>query len=68
MVHMEFVMSGISKDGESFKTEYTAHSGYFGVCSGMGYQTTGSDAQFIEYIRKAQDNGVTNIVIEIKDL
>ena len=33
----------------------------------MGYQTVCRDTEFLEFIRKAQDNGVTNMVIEIKD-
>tara|TARA_R100000700_G_C3123865_1_gene111779 strand:- start:399 stop:701 length:303 start_codon:yes stop_codon:yes gene_type:complete len=62
-------ITGIDKDGESFKNEYSTHSGYMGIESpgNMGYQTVCRDTEFLEFIRKAQDNGVTNMVIEIKD-
>ena len=66
---MELAITGTSEDGKSFQLDYSVHSGFVGfeTPGDMGYQTICHTTEFLDHIYKAQENGATNIVIEIKD-
>ena len=56
------------EDGNTFELNYSVNSGIVSADNGMGYQEVCNESSFLHHIRDAQEDGVTNIMIKVKDI
>ena len=65
---MILVATYTMEDGNIFELNYSVRSGIVSTDNGMGYQEVCNEGRFLNHIRQAQEDGVTNIVIKVKDI
>jgi hypothetical protein len=65
---MILIATYIMEDGNTFELNYSVNSGIVSTDNGMGYQKVCNEGSFLHHIRDAQADGVTNILIKVKDI
>ena len=67
-MRMELEATFTMDDGKDFGLTYQVENGIVGTDTGMGYQQVCREPDFLSHIMQAQQDGVTNITIKVKDL